>query len=208
VLNLTVAMIANIGSLFTVLIGICLSPWFQVTQGSFISFPVNGSSIQGIVEIQGTIVSNNFINAEVSYAFSGSTNPNWFVIYQGTQPVQQGVITRWDTTTITDGFYKLKLTVHQKDGSKIERIVDPVYVRNYTLDPTGMPITLINETPIQPTPILKTSQELALTPIPLNPGAIDQKEINSSMISGLIVAGVILAILGIFSLVSRNNRKQ
>jgi hypothetical protein len=198
-------MITNFGNLLTVIVWLFHAPFFQMTQGSSISYPEAGSSIQGIVEIQGTITLENLDRAEISYSYSDSSNPNWFIIYQGLEPVQKGIITRWDTTTITDGTYKIRLSLYLKDGTVVEQIIDPVYVRNYTFEISGTPTALL---PGTPTPLhieTEKTQTILPTLIPANPGAIAREEVNRSMVTGVILAGLCMAILGVYSFIG--NRK-
>jgi hypothetical protein len=42
------------------------------------------------------------------------------------------VLAKWDTTTITDGIYRLKLSVTTTNGTINEVVVEQVTVMNYT----------------------------------------------------------------------------
>ena len=56
----------------------------------------------------------------------------WFLIAQGSQPVENGLLASWDTSLITDGDYRLR--ADQVVGWIVERLLLPnIRVRNYTV---------------------------------------------------------------------------
>ena len=186
-LNLTVAMKRSI--LYFILPFAFLSIGYTLPENIIVNNPQPGQSVQGVVEITGSVVSDIFSSAEVYYSYANSENETWFLINQMNQKVENAVIARWDTTTISDGEYQIKIKLIKVDNSVEELIVKPVYVNNYTPQPTTIPVsTSISITTQEITPI--SSSETFATPLPPNPAAASTSSIRRS-----IVAGIILAVL-------------
>lgn len=160
-----------------------------------VTYPGVGDSVQGIVEITGTVSTSSFNYAEVFFAYAAVDNLNWFMIGRMDQPVFSGVIARWDTTTITDGVYQLKLRVHYRDESVEELNINPVIVRNYSILSTNTPI-VEDDTSISITTLPSPAAEIVFaTPLPDNPASTSNASLKRSTTVGLIVAGVSLMTL-------------
>lgn len=201
VLNLTVAMIKIVVSVLTSFLFI-LPSVNQITPGLYVTSPIEGKVISGRVEIRGSVPDDNFESAEVSYAFSTEGTPNWFLISKLEQPVHDSTLAFWDTTTITDGVYKIKVLVNQRDGSTHEVIVENIKVGNYTsydeVLPTSLPAIEGTETiamTVEPT----EEPEPQPTPFPRNPASIDRGEIVGSLSGGLILALLAMILLGVYA---------
>jgi hypothetical protein len=86
---------------------------------------------------------------EVSFAYGSDAGRTWFLIQESQQPVSGGALATWDTTTLTDGDYDLRLLVSLKDGTQQQVVVKGLRVRNYTpveaSSPTVTP--LVSATP-------------------------------------------------------------
>jgi len=106
---------------------------------SVITYPQSGMTLGGTVEVTGIA---NHTSAQwwydVSYAEGGEPTggSDWISLsYAENEPVQDGVLAVWDTTTLPDGVYTLALTVKGQD--------DPVYwqyfVKNLTINNTNPP---------------------------------------------------------------------
>ena len=65
-------------------------------------------------------------------AYSESTDANWFLIADMDQPVQGGLLANWDTTTISDGLYNLRLRVQLRNSEQSEALVKNIRVTNYS----------------------------------------------------------------------------
>jgi hypothetical protein len=203
VLNLTIAMITKIALSLFYIASLLLSPRLQ-EDSVRITQPGTGDSVQGIVEITGSVSTSAFASAELFYAYAAADNLNWFLISRIDQPVHSGVIARWDTTTITDGVYQLKLRVHYKDESFEDLIVNPVIVRNYTILSTNTPSAELITTA---SPLTQTAPDVELlfaTPLPDNPASTSNASLQRSVITGL-VAGVI-SLLIILAISAARNR--
>jgi len=171
-----------------------LSPQYQ-GDSIRVDYPRVGDSVQGIVEISGTLETSSFNYAEVFFAYAAVDNLNWFMIGRIDQPVSSGLIAKWDTTTITDGVYQLKLRIHNRDESVEELIINPVIVRNYSILPTNTPIAEVTSSITIATIAIATEQMIYATPLPENPASTSDTALKRSVTGGLIAAGVTLLLL-------------
>src|SRR5690349_14041946 len=166
-LNLSIAMLQSI---------LLLALLFQNPAVSITS-PQNGQTIRGQVQIVGTMDAANFSSAELAFGFSDSTNA-WFTIQTFAGPVQDTTLTVWDTTSVTDGDYNLRLQVRLQDGSIQEAIVTGLKIRNDVPEPT--PVILTTETFLSPAdigtatsvPSTPTLSFIRPTDLPPNPAAL------------------------------------
>lgn len=124
-----------------------------------ISSPVGGEALQGLVVIMGTAKALNFISMEVSFAYQKDPTQTWFLIGQSSLPIDQGILANWDTTTISDGYYRIRVLLYLSDGKVIEKIIEGIRVRNYSPVETSTPGSANAE------PTLETfSQVVTITP--------------------------------------------
>jgi hypothetical protein len=159
--------------------------------------PDEGQVIQGVFVVMGTVTVLGFSSYELSFAYSDDTTQTWFVLQSSTTPVFEGELGTWDTATLTDGDYDLRLQVFLLDGSVQETVVTGLRVRNYTPIPTAMPTQtataiaqfaaptaqLIAPAPATVTPSLPTP-----TPLPANPVALKVHSISEALGRGAILA--------------------
>ena len=80
-----------------------------------ITSPLPGQALQGVVVVNGHTALKNFQSTEVSYSYTSGSS--WFLISQSRNAVEDGRLAVWDTTTITDGDYKLRVQVFLSSGS-------------------------------------------------------------------------------------------
>ena len=108
----------NCSSLILFLAAVAVRP--VAAQGRLPSFhPKQGDVLQGVVTIRGSSNETGFLSAEVDFAYAGDTTGTWFLIATGSQPVDSNILASWDTTTITDGNYNLRLRVTLTDGTHL-----------------------------------------------------------------------------------------
>jgi hypothetical protein len=205
-LNLTIAMLVSAFlSLFLILQSLFSVP--LVTPGLYITFPKSSSNVSGIVEIRGSVPVMNFASAEVAYAYADAGETNWFLIAKLDHAVQDDILGSWDTTTITDGTYQLRLSVKLTNGDVNEIVIKEIHVANYTHSSgTALPGLLtatMNELPKEAT----TAPGLQPTRIPGNPASMNSGQIKISIALGVIVSVLLLALLAIYNAV-RNARKR
>lgn len=192
--------------------------------GANISFPPPVYSIRGGTPIRGTVNLPDMRNYYLEYRplLPGSSQAEdtrpWFPIsLPATNPITNNVIAIWNTRTVSDGLYEIRLTVNVTNADPQYFRVAPVRVENDinvygqflipplsdSLLPTAVPITVMTEEP-GPTP---TDLVLETTPTPV-PGArvIARVDTNvrrgddvSTPFVGALFAGESASILGISS---------
>lgn len=166
--------------------------------------PRPGEALQGVVTITGSSAVDSLVAMEVSFAYSRDTGRTWFLIQESQQPVSGGALATWDTTTITDGDYDLRLLVSLKDGAQLQVVVSGLRVRNYTPVEASTPTLtpLVSATPwptLAPTgtPTL-TSIPPTTTPLPPNPAALTHVDYLTSLAQGMAIAMLLFLALGIY----------
>lgn len=105
-LNLSIAMFQMI---------LALAVLFQTSVA--ITSPQSGTAVRGQVEIQGSMQAPNFASAELAFGFASNPADAWFIIQTFPQPKAESTLAIWDTTSVTDGDYILRLRVFLQDGS-------------------------------------------------------------------------------------------
>jgi hypothetical protein len=136
--------------------------------------------------------------------------------------VQNGNLETWDTATVPDGAYRLRLRVVRKDGNYDERYVRGLSVVNTrptetptpatptgaepsgppTITPTPLPATatVIVEKPAAPTAVIKSTPtpgeapEPTVEPTPVLEVAVEK--LGNSFFSGAVVAVAVFAAIG------------
>ncbi len=84
--------------------------------------PVRGQTLGASVTAQGSANMPGFSRYEIAY----STEPvsrTWQVFGGGTQPVDNGLLSTWNTRALAGGEYALRLQVFSADGQSIEAVV-------------------------------------------------------------------------------------
>src|SRR5919106_2397632 len=90
------------------------------------------------VTITGNIDISNFTFAQLDFAYASNPTGTWFNIQTFSEPIINSTLAVWDTTSITDGEYILRLRVNFEDGTSQEVSV-PIKIGNDaipTLSPT------------------------------------------------------------------------
>jgi hypothetical protein len=160
--------------------------------------------LQGSVGITGSVSADQFVSAELSYAYSRNVSATWFLIATVSQPVTDNVLAVWDTSTISDGDYKIKLTVKMSDGTTQETVIDPVLVRNYTaVQSTATPMPTLAQTEAASVatviPTTEVSASVAsVTPFPTNQASLTTGALGDSLRTGLILGLLIVVVVSIY----------
>ena len=127
-------------------------------QGPGISYPPETETLRDVVSIQGTANHSDFWKYELAAAPFGTQN--FFDLAGAEAPVIAGVLGRWDTRTVADGPYTLRLRVVRRDGNYDEYFVVRVQVANAGPPPT--PTGQVTPTPtVTPTPKPATATAVA-----------------------------------------------
>lgn len=183
-----------------------------------ITSPTAGTPLQGTVTIKGKTLVEGAISWEITFGYANDSSGTWFLIAEGEEQISLGELTQWDTTTITDGDYNLRLTVYLQGGRREHHIVNNLRVRNYspieTITPTPtLTSTPFTETPrpsLTPTGTTQPTETLipsTPTPLPTNPVTITQSDINNSLIQGAAGALAAFVLIGLYLSIKRIIRK-
>ncbi len=174
--------------------------------------PVGGEAVQGTVSITGSANPVGFESFELAFKYIGDTTNTWFLITEGTEQVRNTTLAEWNTFSITDGDYDLRLRVRLDNGSFLEDRVAGIRIRNYTQIETSTPqlTATPTDTPtpdltamFTPSPTATATPEPTLiptaTPLPRNPAEFYPGEISLTILRG--AAGVLVAfiLLGIYT---------
>jgi hypothetical protein len=175
-----------------------------------IDSPVAGQEVQGAVVVRGSTAVERFQYYEIDYTPTEDPTQTWFMIQQSSIPIQDGVLAVWDTSSISDGNYDLRLLVFKTDGSRSEVPVVGLRLQNYaSLDgsapsPAVMYVTLgpptATATPKSPSPTSFLVTPLSYTPTPLmsNPAEITSSQVVSTFGRGAVLSIGFLALLGAY----------
>jgi uncharacterized protein YjdB len=114
-----------------------------------ISYPVSGSQIAGYITIVGSASHPRFLQ----YALEWGPDPNpsnlWYPLMPPrNQPVINGGLASWDTRTVQDGFYQIRLHVWLNDGTETYGIVTGLHISNNI--PTVVPTLTATPRPNRP----------------------------------------------------------
>jgi hypothetical protein len=167
-----------------------------------ITSPVPDEVLRGPVTITGSLNVPSFLSAQLEFAYASDSTNTWFTIQAFSQPLTDSTLAVWDTTSITDGEYVLRLRVNFEDGT-VQEVTVPVKIGNDLLPtPTPEPTS----TPEPETALIPTAFLLAASPtptdlprptptaLPTNPVSLGQGQIYTSLGRGALV------ILGLFAL--------
>ncbi len=117
-----------------------------MAQGSGINFPPETEVLRGVTEVRGTTTHPDFWKYEVAAAPAGTQN--WFNIAVSETAVANGVLGLWDTRSVSDGTYSIRLRIVKRDGNYDEYFVVRTQVANTGPVDTPTP----QETPPPPHP--------------------------------------------------------
>lgn len=172
--------------------------------------PLPGEAVQGVVNIQAELDPAQTSGYELDFTYMDDPEENWFLVAEGRELPGIALQAAWDTTTISDGNYRLRLRVFLKNGLFSDIIVEGVRVRNYssveTQTPTATPI--ITGIPVPPTATLENTPTRGVaTPLPANPVGFNQGRFLQSVKNGLLVVVFIFALMGSHAIIRRLRRE-
>lgn len=103
-----------------------------------IRWPPPVYDVAGTIDIIGTVNPPDLQGYFLQVAVYGQEPPQWIPASTlKNQPVVDGVIASWPTTTVPDGVYQLRLQARLRSGQDIFYIVGPVRVANLLERPAG-----------------------------------------------------------------------
>jgi hypothetical protein len=167
-----------------------------------ITSPAPDELLRGQVTVTGKVDFPGFLSAGLDFAYASDPTGTWFNIQSFSQPLTDSTLAVWDTTSITDGEYVLRLRVNFEDGT-FQEVTVPIQIGNDvqstpTSEPTATPEP---DAVLIPTPFLLAASPTPTdvprptpTPLPPNPVSLRQNQIYASLGRGALV------ILGLFAL--------
>lgn len=181
---------------------------FLVTPGLYITAPESGDVVEGVIEIRGSVPEEAFSSAEVLYAYEQAEVETWFLITRLDKVVQDDVLATWDTTTITDGEYRIKLVMKTASGNEYHVIVEHLQVSNYSRVQDQTP----GASEIQTGQTSASAAIRAATAAPeenkVNPASIEKQDAQLAVVSGIITALAVLGLLVIYSSIQSRQRRR
>lgn len=180
----------------------------QVDQPEIVS-PAPGAALQGTVTVMGTSDINDFSSYEVSFAYDEGEEPSWFELNSSRKMIRNGELATWDTTTIADGTYMLRLRVHLENGNLKDVIVQDLRVRNYSPVETSTPQPVVtNESTTAP---IETNAAPQPTPITTkmssNPASITPELVTRFLLGGALLAVAGFTFIGIYFAVRYSQKR-
>ncbi len=105
-----------------------------------VSYPTAGMNVQGVLEVRGTVIMPNFHHYEIRYGIG--QEPDVFsdplITETSGKPEANSLLGLFDTQTLQNGPYTLRLVVYDNQGRSVKRDV-PIIVNN-PQSPTSAPI--------------------------------------------------------------------
>jgi hypothetical protein len=171
-----------------------------------ITSPAAQEVLRGEVTITGSIDIPNFVFAQLEFAYASNPTDTWFNIRTFSEPIVNSTLAVWDTTSITDDGYVLRLRVTFEDGTSQEVMIPVTVLNDVPLStPTAIPPTSTPEFAVQiPTPFLLAASPTPTdvprptpTALPSNPVSLGQNEIYGSLGRGALVMIGLFALAGL-----------
>lgn len=185
-----------------------LASGLLVTPGLYITSPESGAVVEGVVEIKGSIPEDGFSSAELLYEYSQAELENWFLIKRLDQVVRDGVLAAWDSTTITDGVYSIKLVVRAQDGTENEVIVENIQVSNYSQASIQTGAAQPANPGNAPSVVDALKANPSVTEVSSNPASVFQEDVRRTAIIGALFAFLALSILALYTTVQSRRRRR
>ncbi|MFN8560605.1 MAG: PKD domain-containing protein [Anaerolineae bacterium] len=140
--------------------------------------PVPGNVVAGNVQILGSASHPQFLQYQVEYGPDPNPGNLWFPATSAiTNPVLNGLLGIWNTNTVQDSRYQLRLRVYLRDGTLLTTVIPNITVQNRINTPIPSPTQNI------PRPIAAFSQDRAVGDVPLTVQFINQSSGTINAIS-------------------------
>jgi len=76
-----------------------------------LAYPSLGQTVAGIITITGSAVRTDFENYQLFVKKASDPDSNYYLIYESTVPVLNDTLAIWDSTSVLDGQYTMRLTM-------------------------------------------------------------------------------------------------
>ena len=185
--------------------------WRQGATQIAINSPAPDEILRNQVTVTGKVDVPSFVSAQLDFAYASNPTNTWFTIQTFSQPFTDSTLAVWDTTSITDGDYVLRLQVNFEDGT-FQEVTVPIKIGNDVLPtPTFEPtITPEPESVLIPTSFLLAASPTPTdlprptpTALPANPASLGKNQIYASLGRGALVILGLFALAGIIIRVRR-----
>ncbi len=191
-------LIVGIVMVLLVAVGVPIQATPRHQARSVITYPTEGTTVSGVVQITGAATHPNILwyNVSVAAGASATGGSQWITLAEvHNTPVDGGVLATWDTTGMPDGLYTLALTVRgQNDEMYYQTFVGNITVNNAAAaPPTSSHETTTTETPpvaaptiviASPTPVTIEQPPTATPLASPTPGGGDEIVAESGSESG------------------------
>ncbi|MCB0208422.1 MAG: hypothetical protein KDJ52_03810 [Anaerolineae bacterium] len=146
-----------------------------------ISSPSSNATVQGVVSVVGSADHPSFQFYIVEFSPEPSSGDQWQIIGAiREQPVINGQLATWDTTSLADGTYTLRLRVVRLDGNYTEAFAQQIVVANSQPTPTGTSAPVIDATDESDFPVIEVEPTITPTDLPPTPTiVIDQPIVDT-----------------------------
>lgn len=193
----------NLRLVFPLVLLLTAAPWRQDATPVSILSPRPGEMVHGEISIIGTTDVPGFASAQLDFKYASDPAETWFILQALSQPARETPLHLWNTASITDGDYVLRLRVNLLDGGFQDATV-PITVQNDSPIPTPTPEFTATPEPsigfLVPTPFLLAASPTPTevprptpTPLPTNPASLNQNIVLSSLSRGaLVIFGLFL----------------
>jgi hypothetical protein len=208
-LNWVVGMQKRIFLLFWLLIALTAHDPARAFQFRFqvrIDSPQPGEALQGVVPVRGNAVVEGFIRYELAFSFADDPSETWFAIRESREPVEDGLLAEWDTNTLSDGEYRLRLIVEIENEEPVIIIVDQLRIRNFSPIETNTPAPTAPPDPGEPATATPTTPPPTPTELPGNPAEIRPGQIRSAFVNGAVATAIALGLIGGYSFLRGRRR--
>jgi hypothetical protein len=172
---------------------------FQSTDKPGITSPQDGQVLQGSVIISGSSQIEGFQSASIAFAYDADPTSSWFLLNESVEPIEGGELTLWDTTIISDGNYRLRLSVKLEDGTLRETMIKGLRIRNYSLIETATPEPVMLVIEQTSTPVIATRTPMS-TPdaLPPNPILVTHQKIQATVMQGIFITLAVFGVVGFY----------
>ena len=121
--------------------------------------------------------------------------------------VQGDVLAAWDTTTITDGVYHIKLVVTKVGDHRNEVVVENIQVSNYSRAPGQNEMSVNTQTEKRSVAVEIRAPVSTVIEKKVNPASIRRQEIQRTVIFAILAVFVALSSIATYSAIQSRRRR-
>lgn len=182
-----------------------------------ITSPAQNETVVGVVNITGTAAHPQFVRYEISFAYDPNPTDTWFELQPPSETqVAEGLLAAWDTTSISDGTYMIRLRVYSSDSATPqEAIVRGIKIRN-AAPPTAAPTSTgeaASPTPTLALPTATPASTPASSPFPIaspvspSSPSLDLLPYTSAFCNGAYLTFGVFIFLGLYAVLRDRIRR-